>query len=162
MYSGLDEIDRRVSGASQEIYVDLDEDGRRMAWDMTMDLDTQRRQEALSKLGAISRRRSAVLAGDYVAPDLCGRGDPRIFAEIFRRVSLVEDNRLQGHDLEAIACAQGENISQQQTSEHDDRQKIRSPLRRTISISFRKSRFAYYGVRKLFGFTRPGDKSSSA
>lgn len=189
MYPELFDSERRGSGASQEVYVDLDHEGRSGPWDgmtPTMDLDTQRRQDALTKLGAISRRRSLVHVGDFVAPDLCGRGDPRVFAEISRRVSLVDDGRLHDQDLEAIASAHHHHHHRHANGNGDDDEidgdeddvvdtspndaaklrqsrRFRSPLRRSISTRWRSTpRSAFFGVRRLFGFSRQPDKSSSS
>lgn len=129
---------------STGVYVDLDLDGRKKSVNKSkMDLDTIQRNDAKSRIGAIYRRRSAVSDGEFVVPDLCGRGDPRVFAEIARRVSLVQDGRLLDHDLIAIADAQSSRTSKQRT-----------PLGRTVSQPLRKSRSAYFGLCRMLGVSR--------
>lgn len=83
------------------VHVDLDQHGR-PSGDITSvankinfegwDMDAHQRADALIKLGAISRRRSAVCAGDYVSTDLCGRGDPAIFARIRKTGGFTSDS----------------------------------------------------------------------
>lgn len=83
------------------VHVDLDQHGR-PSGDITSvatknnfegwDMDAHQRADALIKLGAISRRRSAVCAGDYVSTDLCGRGDPAIFARIRKTGGYASDS----------------------------------------------------------------------
>lgn len=102
---GSTDIDTRTHGMiatalAAAVHVDLDQHGRPSGdidaiatknisegWDM----DAHQRADALIKLGAISRRRSAVCAGDYVSSDLCGRGDPVIFARMRKTGHLASD-----------------------------------------------------------------------
>lgn len=134
------------------LHVDLDDHGRSQPPQKVsqLDLDAQRRQEALGKLGEISRRRSAVHDGDFVESDLCGRGDPKVFAEIHKRLSLVNGGELLDRDLDAIAGAQV-------FRELDVR---RTPLRRSASHHRRKSKnVAPSGFFKFFKFNRSSFKA---
>lgn len=154
-------------------YVDLDDHGRPTSTPCTssptstpstpscntgFDPDAHRRQQALAKLGEVTRRRSAVREGEFFDSDLCGRGDPRVFDEISRRLTAVRP-RLDDRDLRELADLQDDD------DDDDDQTRMRGfdphdnpaakhPVRRTLSIPFRRSRSLYAGVCRLLRRSR--------
>lgn len=114
-----------------------------------LDVEERHRRDAQGKLGEISRRRSAVNKGDFVASDMCGRGDPRVFAEFSKRLSRVNGAALADGDLDAITEAARAAGAKQR----------RAPLRRSASQHARRSKAVYTSLVRLFRFNRAGVKS---
>lgn len=126
----------RPKSGQAELYIDLDYAGR-------ASISNNRISEGTPEKQFISQRND-----DLVVPDLCGRGDPKVFAEISRRITsnAQQQGQLDKDDLKAIA----ENHQPIFSQKHNQR----SSVRQTFSQPLRKSHSAYVGVCRLLGISR--------
>lgn len=126
----------RPNSGRTELYIDLDYAGR------TNTSIPNRISNRTTEQQFITRN------DDLVVPDLCGRGDPKVFAEISRRITsnAQQHGQLDKDDLKAIAENHQPIFSQKNNH--------RSSVRRTLSQPLRKSHSAYLGVCRLLGISR--------
>lgn len=120
--------------------------------ELYIDLDYAGRTNTSNPSPTASKRTPAQFVGrndNLVVPDLCGRGDPKVFAEISRRITTnaQRHGQLDKDDLKAIA-ENHQPIFSQKHHHH------RSSARRTFSQPLRKSHSAYLGVCRLLGISR--------